>query len=690
MMSLRFLFLVFCISLLYPLGALGQCDEEVPDKIRALVDKAKDRKKYSKDKRLHFLREALEDEPEYAEANFLLAMEQLRTAESTGQGYAAVLPYLEKAAANCPTLHADIFYFLGQLYFGKHDFVKAADNLELFINFRVDNPSQISKKYPQQIERAKADFKYAAFYRDIFNNPKPFNPKIVYRVSTDKADEYLPFLTPDNEQLYFTRRWQDNTPDKNSIAQTDKVRYIEKFVRAQWQGSDFDEGVPMEPPFNKDPDMNYGGVTVSLDNKQLYITICKPYISKYDGQRRTNCDIYGAHYVHGVNSRNGAEEWHWTEPLNLGPNVNTPDGWESQPSLSADGKHLYFSSWREGSEKIDIYVTEKQADGSWGEAKNLGKPINSAENDKAPFIHSDSKTLYFASQGHTGLGGFDVYYARQRADGTWEAPVNIGHPINTDEDEHGFVVSTDGKTVYYASNHLGEKRTKLNILSFELYKEARPEKVVLIKGKVPAENVALGRAKVEIKNMRTKEINTFDVDSNDGTYAAIVTVKPQDKVLLKVEGEGIAYNSRVVEVPAEKELDERPSGPVTQKIDMPVAREEEGAAYRLEDIHYETNSAEISLRSKLVLDDFAVYLQKRDKLKVAIFGHTDNVGRSAENLTLSTDRAFSVKAYLESKGVAAARLTFKGYGDTRPVESNLTEEGRAKNRRTEFMILSME
>jgi outer membrane protein OmpA-like peptidoglycan-associated protein len=670
--------------------AYGQCDEDIPEKTRQMVEKAKDRKKYNKDKRMEFLRDALENEPDYAEANFLLAIEQLKTAEATGQGYNTVAPYLEKAKAGCPNLHADIYYYLGLLYFGKRDFVKAADNLEAYINFRVDSESQVSKKYGEQIDKAKEDFKYAKFYRDIFNNPKPFNPKVVYKASTATADEYLPFLTPDNEQLYFTRRWQDKTPDRNAIAQTDKVRYIEKFVRAHWQGTEFSVGEAVPEPFNKDPDMNYGGVTVSLDNKQLYITICKPYISKYDGQRRTNCDIYGAHYTLGVNPRNGLTEWHWTEPANLGANVNTPDGWESQPSLSADGRHLYFASWREGSEKIDIYVSDKQNDGTWSPARNLGKPINSPENDKAPFIHSDSRTLYFASQGHTGLGGFDVYYARQKEDGNWEEPINIGHPINTDEDEHGFVVSTDGKTVYYASNHLGDQRTMLNILSFELYKEARPEKVVLVKGKVDTDHGNLARAKVEIENIRTRQINSFDVDTNDGTFAAIVTVKPEDKVMVKVEGDDIAYNARLIEVPDEEVIDEAPAGPIAQNMDLPVAKEEEGTPYKLDDIHYETNSAEISERSKIILDDFAEYLKSRKGLKVAIHGHTDNVGRSAENLTLSADRAFSVKAYLELKGVDAARLTFKGYGDTMPLFPNHTEEGRAKNRRTEFVILSLQ
>jgi outer membrane protein OmpA-like peptidoglycan-associated protein len=268
--------------------------------------------------------------------------------------------------------------------------------------------------------------------------------------------------------------------------------------------------------------------------------------------------------------------------------------------------------------------------------------------------------LYFASQGHLGFGGFDVFFSRQNDDGTWGEPVNLGHPINTEEDEHGFVVSTDGKMVYYASSHIGGKRTLLNVLSFELYKEAQPDKVVLVKGTVDQENTSTGPKKVEIKNMSSKKVNTFDVEESDGSFAAIMTVKPGDKVVMKVKGEEVAYNSRLIEVPDEKTLDSIPAGtPVSQNLDVKVEREEVGKPYRLEDIHYETNSAEISDRSKVILDDFAEYLIERKELNVAIHGHTDNVGREAENLALSTDRAYSVKAYLEAKGVASADFRLK-------------------------------
>src|SRR5690606_20504401 len=113
---------------------------------------------------------------------------------------------------------------------------------------------------------------------------------------------------------------------------------------------------------------------------------------------------------------------YWTSLENMGPNINTPDGWESQPALSGDGKTLYFASWREGSKEIDIYKSEKNANGQWGKAENLGEPINSEFKDKAPFIHSDSQTLYFSSDRPMGFGGFDVYYSKLMENGMFLKP----------------------------------------------------------------------------------------------------------------------------------------------------------------------------------------------------------------------------------------------------------------------------
>ncbi|MBD78495.1 MAG: hypothetical protein CL840_06220 [Crocinitomicaceae bacterium] len=664
-----------------------ECDEDVSQKAVNLCTKGKDKKKYSKEKRMAYLRDALEEEEDFAEANFLLGIETIKTAMYKGTGHGAAIKYFEKTATLCPEFHSDMYYYLGAIYYGRNDYENAVKYQEKFLDFQSDDGSKFSKKYETYLVQTEEDYKTAKFFADGYAHPVPFDPQVIRDVSTNEAEEYLPLLSPDNELLLFTRKWEAPAK-KGSYISSDQPTYIEKFSIARLLDGKFEKGEPMPEPFNIDDKINYGGVTLSLNNRHMYLTICTPYNDK--GTIRKNCDIYRSNYIHGLNKATNREEMHWTEPENLGPNINTPRGWESQPSLSSDGKHLYFASYREGSEKIDIYMSEMNADGEWGMAKSLGPPINTPENDKAPFIHTDSKSLYFASRGHQTFGAYDVFFSRQKDDGTWSEPKNVGYPINTDEDEHGFMVSADGKKAYYASNHFKNKRTVLNILSFDLYKEVRPDQVVMVKGNVKQENVSVENKKVSLKNMSTKKVSEFEIES-DGTFAAAMVVKPGDKVIMKVEGDDVAYNARVVNVPeeeAEEVSTEAIAKPIAQQLDVVIEEEEVGGNYKLEDIHYETNSAEISDRSQVILDDFAEYLIKNSSIKVAIHGHTDNVGSSSDNLALSTDRAFSIKTYLQNKGVASQRLTFKGFGDEKPIADNSSESGRSLNRRTEFMILS--
>jgi len=681
----------FCFCAIVPELSLAQeCDEDISDKAVKLVEKAKDRKKYDKAKRIVFLRDALEEEEAYAEANYMLAIETIKTQRSKGGGYSTVIKYLEQVKANCPDFHSDVYYYLGAIYLGQKKYALAVENQQLFLDFTSDDENKFSKKYEQYLVETEEDLKYAKFFAEAYAHPVPFNPTVVRDVSTNEGDEYLPLLTPDNEKLYFTRRWEDKTPNRNSVVNNShEVRYIEKFSVSGLDAGKFIRGDEMPEPFNADKKSNYGGVTISLNNRHLYVTICKPYFDKQKQAYLYNCDIYQSDYIFGFNKLKGIEEWYWTEPENCGPNINTPKGWESQPSLSADGRHLYFASIREGSQGIDIYRSDKTEEG-WGMAKNVGPPINTAYNDKSPFVHTDSKTLYFSSQGHLGFGGFDIFYARQNNDGTWNEPINIGHPINTDEDEHGFVVSTDGSKVYYSSARIGNVRTRLNILSFDLYKEARPENVVFVKGKVDQSEASATNKRVKIENLNSKKVTEFEVDETDGAFAAVVVVKPGDKVVLKVEGEDVAYNARLIDVPDSLPDNKKTAKlePIAQEINVVAKSEKVGGAYRLDDIHYETNSADISDRSKVIVDDFGKYLLEKPNIKVAIHGHTDNVGIETENLVLSTDRAYSVKAYLEEMGVSSARLQFKGFGSSKPIASNATEEGKIQNRRTEFVLLS--
>lgn len=652
------------------------CREISDEKAMKLYKQSTDKKnKVSKAEKMKFLREIIELEPDFAEAHLVLAKEIILTANYQGTSISPAEPHLLKVVELCPDLHAEPFYYLGLLNMDRQEYEKSMKYYEQFLKFPAEDSKKIPRDYDEKYEFAKGEFTYAKFYAEIFSNKVPFDPKQVNDVST-AADEYLPLLTPDNEWLFFTRKTVKQSRVKTSYVESHTKEYIERFARAKRTGENFEAGEPMPYPFNEFDSYNYGGAAITIDNKHIYLTICKPGKAGY-----INCDIFSSDYVFAADSISSTPYWHWTELKNLGPNVNTEDGWEGQPSIAADGNSLYFGSARADSKGIDIYIARKDAAGEWQPAKNAGAPINTEFNDKSPFIHSDSQTLYFASQGHLGLGGFDVFYSRMLPDGNWSEPKNIGHPINSNKDEHGFIVSTDGKKVYFGSDLLKKQGTGLDIFSFELYAEARPEKVVFVKGEVKNENDSVvPEAKVELKNLKTKEIKEFQVDTADGTFAAVMTLKDAEDVMLQVKANDIAFNSRLI---SSKDT----LTPAIHKINMEVEDIKVDKPYRINEIYYATNSAEIAEESKLVLDEFAEYLKEHSSMKIAIHGHTDDVGNDESNLALSADRAFSVMAYLQERGVSKEHLSHKGFGETKPIAPNTSPEARALNRRTEFVIL---
>jgi outer membrane protein OmpA-like peptidoglycan-associated protein len=370
--------------------------------------------------------------------------------------------------------------------------------------------------------------------------------------------------------------------------------------------------------------------------------------------------------------------WEWTGLEDLGPNVNS-DGWESQPSLSADGKTLYFATVREGSRGTDIYFSTRDAKGDWSKAQPVPGPINTDGDDKAPFLHSDSRTLYFASKGHQGIGGYDIFFSKQDDAGNWSKPRNIGAPLNTPQDEHGLIVSADGRLAYFASSR-SSGAGGLDIYTFQMPVEARPDDVLIVKGEVKNERGEVVRdAKVEITYMDTRQSETLKVDSIDGRYATIVRLKPGADVVMTVKKEGHVFDSRAFTA-----NDTLRGG--LASVEMKLERIEVGKTYNVEDINYATGSAEITRSSEYILDELIDFLKENPTVRIEIQGHTDNVGSMEDNMALSNDRAFTVKSYLEAHGIVGSRLASKGYGPTKPIASNDTPGGRARNRRTEFVI----
>ncbi|HEY4797856.1 MAG TPA: OmpA family protein, partial [Bacteroidia bacterium] len=504
-------------------------------------------------------------------------------------------------------------------------------------------------------------------------------------------DEYLPFISPDNEIAFFTRRMKVQFSDRA----WDNSQQKEYFCYSE-RGDDgkFPVGEPMPtPPFNIH--YNEGGASITIDNKHLYYTVV---------EENGNYDIYKSDFVKGQ----------WTEGKSVGNMINSADSWDSQPSISADGKTLYFASNRPGGYGgVDLWKSEKDEFGNWKPAVNLGPKINTPGDEKSPFLHWDSKTLYFSSgdneQGYTthmNLGGFDIFYSKMDSAGKWMKPKNIGYPINTSGNDVGFFVSSDGKYGYFASNDnqktLGKSVGGYDLYYFELPKNVRPDEVAIIRGKVTTDSgKAITAVNVELKDVVTKKITKAVVDSATGEYAVASNITKRHDQILIVKKDGYAFSSQLISMKdsaiAKQDSTEKKSSasvppyeksPVLKAADIKTDSVKEGKAFTLNNIYFGPSRSDLKDESKFVLDEFVDYMKENSSIAIEIYGHTDNIGNDQDNQNLSSDRAFTVLEYLRAHGVNKDQIKgYKGFGKTKPVASNDTEEGRAKNRRTEFVIV---
>lgn len=598
------------------------------------------------------LKEVLDADPEYAGVYFFLGYVNIFKPENN---LVAAEKYLLQCVELCPDGYPDAYYYLGKLYYGKEDFA----NTILYLNKYLSNPDNI--KEDSALVDAQDIVKWAEAPAQLVKKPVPFEPRLVKGISSDK-DEYLVIISPDNEMALYTRKTEVAS---SNTAWVSESPYKEKFYYSIRKNGVFDNGMEMPAPFNRMD--NEGGATLTIDNKELFYTVCV-WGSDSAAKRYYNCDIY--------TSRLGPYGW---EDITQVETINLPDSWESQPSISSDGKSLYFISDRKGGMGgYDIYRSVRDANGRWGEPQNLGKKINTVGNEKSPFIHTDSQTLYYSSSGRPGMGGYDIFYSRIQDDGSWATSVNIGFPINSKFDDVGFFVSTDGHYGYFASNNQASSMGGWDFYAFELYEEARPEKVLFIKGEIKDEaNNAPIPARVEIRNIETRAVTEIPVDSVTGTYVAVMLFNSD--YVITVKKDDYVYESRYIA--QEDTTFNEPS-----VVDMEIQAVEVGKSYRMSDIYYESNSADLTVNSKKVIDEFAIFLNENPGIQVAIHGHTDNLGSDESNLALSQDRSKSVYEYLVSIGISASRLSYQGFGESKPVADNSTPEGRALNRRTEFVI----
>ncbi len=655
-----FLFVSFCCF--YTLAVTAQ-ESECPEpnkKADKLFEKAA-QMKFKGNEAYGSLVEATKEDDEFVDAFYVLADINMQKYKNDPLRYEqngnTAMKYYASAIQACPAFrNYEVQYILGKYYFDRRKLDDAKPLLERYI-------ANVDPNKRNELPSAEQKLKIITDYQKLLSEKVPFNPVKLEGPSTTD-DEYLPMLSPDNQYLFFTRKSEIN--DRNS-AFGPKVRELLTEAN-KVSATSFSGGKALSAPFNQGEFQ--GGSCMSVDNKMMFVTVVQMVNNK--GRGYPNGDIYFTELVDGE----------WTELKSVGDNINSSDTWEGQPSISADNKTLYFASAR-GTDTyglMDIYKSQRQSDGSWSAPINLGDKINTTGNDKSPFVHSDSYTLYFSSDGHLGVGGFDIFYAKMNQNGDFDEPKNIGYPINTEEDEHGFIVSTDGNYGYFSSNMDGKD---LNIYSFELYKEARPEKVVFVTGKISSKNADAAKGMtIELKNTKTNQITEGVVDENTGEYVAVIAASDKEPVMMMAKKNGYAFTSQYIN--SDKDVIGRPM----QMEELVVNPIEEGQTYQINDIKFDTDSYDLSEQIMTILDEFIDFLDQNPTVKVAIQGHTDNKGDQQKNLILSENRAKAVNDYLILEGISPSRMSFKGYGSSKPLVSNDTELGRAKNRRTEFEILS--
>jgi outer membrane protein OmpA-like peptidoglycan-associated protein/tetratricopeptide (TPR) repeat protein len=645
MILIRFLFIVILLS-----GFSGANAQT----IRVSDIKKKDQKKFARANEFSrfsqyaeaqdLLSELISKYPNFYEAIVLQSEAHFRSGEL---GLAA--DYMKRALDLKPEDKHQNLFTLARIF---QQMVKPDSAIHYYQAYLKTNPS--NKKFRAKAEK---EIKTLKFLQNAIANPVDISPiKLSPNINTEVYSEYWPSFSVDGRTMYFTRGLNGQEDFYKSILNSEGT----------WEKA--------EPVNELNTPQNEGAHAISADGKMIVFTGC----NRRDGMG--SCDLYYAL----------KKQDKWTKPENFGKEINTP-GWEGQPTLTADGRGIYFVSNRAGGlGGKDIWYSKQNAKGQWMPPKNLGIPINSSKDDGAPFLHFDGMHLYFMSHGHQGLGEGDIFVSTNHL-GQWQEPINMGYPINTPDEEGALSISPDGRYGYFAR---GEKSLsgitafkKHDIYSFEIPLSLRPQPVVLIE--------------MQIFDKATNEKIPANIDvfvPGENTIRSSFMFAPEDKMQLvtlnteqvygiHVNADEYLFHSEQVMFDTSYARETHQMIVKLEKIPMPELDFKMSEPIVLQNVFFKTGSSKLDQKSFFELDRLVKLLTGQPNLKIEIRGHTDNVGSSELNQNLSTERAKSVYTYLVEQGIEPVRLSYIGFGMDLPVESNDTPEGRQENRRTEFLIL---
>ena len=680
--------LLYILSLLLTSGICAQNVEFEKDNFRDNKDGLKEAKRNI---------EAGDKFMEMGDAYFKLAIEPYLNANvfnpnnallnyKLGQAYLhsnyklKSIPYLEKAVKLNPQINPEIHYLLGKAYHLDMQWDKAIKEFQTV---------QQSLK-GAELELLNADINNHVAQclngKEMVQHPiRVFIDNVGVEINSQYPD-YGPVISADESVMLFTSRRPATTGGgiDPSINEPFEDIYISTKKNNKWTPA-----LNMGSPINtNDHDANSG---LSADGQKFLI-----YIGTNQG------DLF--------ESELKGEQW--SRPEHMNKNINTPYH-ESSACYSPDGKAVYFVSDKpEGSYgDRDIYISYKDEKGRWGKAVNLGPTINTQYGEEGVFIHPDGKTMYFSSQGHKSMGGYDIFKSRyDDVTKKWSEPENLGYPVNTPDDDVFFVTSASGKHGYYASfngNGYGEKDIymatflgieKPMVLNNEdnllasiaspiketviaptmLIKEAQ---LTILKGFITDEITKKPlEATIEIiDNQKNEVVATFNSNSSSGKY--LVSLPAGKNYGIAVKKTDYLFHSENFDIPNTAAYQEIVKDVALKNIVV-------GSKIILKNIFFDFDKSTLRTESTNELERLTNLLKvDAPTLKIEISGHTDSKGADAYNKVLSNNRAKAVVDYLISKGISPDRLTSAGYGEEQPIATNDTDEGRQLNRRTEFKII---
>ncbi len=579
------------------------------------------------------LEEATKSDPSFYEA-FIRMGSLYNALGQEDSTYQKFLSYL-KVAPNPVTSILERMSFMA---FDRGQYEQSMDFLNRFLT-----------EVPEKLEDREISILKESLQFAISQMEKPIELEIIElpKEVNRYALQYLPTMTVDGNTLVYTERA--------------KFSSDEDIVVSYKSGSDWSESKSISERINST--LNEGAASISADGRTMIFTSC---------DRRDSfgsCDLYISKKLGDV----------WSRPKNLGNSINSKY-WESQPSLSADGKTLYFASNRPGGfGKRDLWVASF-SDGQWKKPVNLGSQVNSFKDETTPFIHFNNETLYFSSNSYPGMGGFDLF-AVEKQDTVWSKPKNLEYPINSYRDEVALLVSSDGAEGYFAKEvQKNREILESNIVRFEIPQRLKPRESYFLTGKIVNKDTGQPlRAALQIIDISTNQIlYSNNSDSLSGEYYLVLPTGRDLAGYIKKKGylyEDFSFSTD--------------TATTSDTLNIALRPIKENATLVLRNIYFETNSYELDSRSQSEIESVVELLDDNPDISVEITGHTDDIGSEEYNLNLSLKRAESVFSALLSRGIDRNRLKFNGLGDSQPLKPNVNDFNRRSNRRIEFRVLRM-